>query len=216
MKASVTWPVGTQMSSWIIPRGSHFSVGLAFDRHADEQAGPRVIRRRQAVIEQELPEAGQMRDRRRIARVAVVIHPAVEQAGRALAQVAVHPVIRRLGCDATVRVDLPQAREQIVRIGAAMALLVSVHGYLFKVSDAMHAEVALAVESPIPGRDHAVRVGDGGVPVVSGLDREAPRGIHEHRQKENHAESPDAAHVQEGRSRIGRVIPPEIVHSRRA
>ena len=122
-----------------------FPIRLAFDRHADEEAGPRVVRRRLAIIQEEVAHVGQVRYGGRVAGVAVVIHQAHQHAGRTLADVPVVPIAGSLRQDHAVGSNLPVAAEHVIGIGCDGVVGRGPGITLERLGRDAHPEIALAV-----------------------------------------------------------------------
>jgi len=146
------------------------AIRLALDRHADEDAGPRMLRRRDAPIHDEIRHVGQLCNGRRVAGIAVVIHETIQHAGGALTDVAVVPVAQLGGRDHPVGVNRPGTVENVMRPGgyavADRGPRVTLQGFRGEA----HPPIALAVQPVIPRRNDAVRVLHRFMPVVTRLD----------------------------------------------
>jgi hypothetical protein len=149
--------------------GIALAVGLALGGDADEKARPGVLGAGLAVVQQQLRLPGDVGDGGRVARVGVVVHPAGKNIGRALTEVAVHPVVAGRHSDGAGGVDAPQTAEQILGIGGDGALGVGPGIALHGLRGDAYAQVALAVLAGVPGRDGTVDILDGGMGVVARL-----------------------------------------------
>ena len=146
-----------------------FPIRLAFDGHTDEEAGPRVVRRCLATIQQEVAHVGQVRYGGWVAAVAVVVHQSHQHAGRTLANVPVVPIAGSLGQDHAVGSNLPVAAEHVIGIGSDGGVGRGPGITLERLSRDAHPQIALAVQALIPRGDDAVRIHHGIVAVIARL-----------------------------------------------
>ncbi len=150
------------------PVGIGRAVVLALGRATDQDAWPRVVGGRLAVVDQEVGKHPEHRDRRRIAGVAVIVDQAGQNVGGTLRQVTIVPVRNVAGdADRAVRGDAPIAVEHEVRSGGDRRLRPHPGIALQRLDRDPYALVALTVLPAIPGSDDPKTVLDPGMGVVA-------------------------------------------------
>ena len=147
--------------------GVAFPIRLALDGDADKEAGPRVVRRCLAIIQQEVAHVGQVCYGGRVATVPVIIHQAHQHAGRTLADVPVVPIAGSLGHNHAVGSNLPVAAEHVIGISGDGIVGRGPGIPLECLGRDAHSKIALAVQALIPGSDDAAGIHHGFVTVIA-------------------------------------------------
>jgi len=179
------------------------AVGLALGGDADEELRPGVVGRGEAVVQQGVGLEGHQADRRRVARVAVIVHQPQQHVRGPLAQVAVVPVVDGHGRDGAVRGDLPVPVEYVVRDGGSRGLRVGPRVSLERLGRDAHAEVQLPVLRGVPWCDNPIFVVDRGVGVVALLELGRAGGGGKHGRQHGHGDGAKCGNAQDSWTAIG-------------
>ncbi len=137
------------------------AIRLPFVWGARDEAGPGVIGRGLAVIQEIVGGQGDDADGRRIARVAIIVGKAQQGAYRPLAEIGVHPIVELgVDVDGSVGLDTPSAIEDEMGRRRDRHVLVRPGIAFQRFGRDADAKINLAVLAPIPRCDDPVAVLD--------------------------------------------------------